>query len=51
MNTSIVNNVHAATQFNHPEGVAVDSDGYVYVVDTTNNQIQKFSKTGTFIRK
>jgi len=38
-------------QFNHPQGVAVDSSGNVFVVDGNNDRIQKFSNTGTFIRK
>ncbi|HSA73181.1 MAG TPA: hypothetical protein VLD84_04425 [Nitrososphaeraceae archaeon] len=29
-------------QFNHPIGIAVDSSGRVYVVDTGNNRIQQF---------
>jgi tripartite motif-containing protein 71 len=30
-------------QFDDPTGVAVASDGSVYVVDKDNNRIQKFS--------
>jgi len=30
-------------QFNHPEGVATDSQGNVYVIDSGNHRIQKFS--------
>lgn len=30
-------------QFNSPRGMAVDSSGNVYVADTGNNRIQKFS--------
>ncbi|MCK4803922.1 MAG: VWA domain-containing protein [Spirochaetes bacterium] len=33
------------------EGVAVDSNGYVYVTDTGNNRIQKFDSSGNFITK
>jgi hypothetical protein len=36
-------------QFNHPEGVAVDAFGYVYVTDFDNNRVQKFTSTGTFL--
>jgi tripartite motif-containing protein 71 len=33
-----------------PQGIAVDSSsGNVYVVDTANNRIKKFSSNGTFI--
>jgi DNA-binding beta-propeller fold protein YncE len=30
-------------QFDHPEGLAVSSDGSVYVADMNNHRIQKFS--------
>ena len=33
----------AASQFNNPTGIAIDNDGYVYVSDTNNNRIEKFS--------
>ena len=33
-----------------PMGIAVDSSGNVYAVDTGNNRIQKFGATGTFFR-
>ncbi len=29
-------------EFNHPSGIAVDREGYIYVVDRFNNRIQKF---------
>jgi len=39
-------------QFNNPHGVAVDSSGNVYVIEThPNDRIQKFSSDGTFITK
>ena len=38
-------------QFDHPEGLAVDGSGNVYVSDTWNNRIQKFASSGTFLAK
>jgi hypothetical protein len=38
-------------QFSGPHGVAVDTAGNVYVTDTGNGRIQKFTRTGTFITK
>jgi len=34
-----------------PAGIAVDKDGYVYVVDPGGNRIQKFDSNGVFITK
>jgi predicted membrane-bound mannosyltransferase/DNA-binding beta-propeller fold protein YncE len=36
--------------FNEPWGIAVGPDGAIYVADTWNNRIQKFSPEGEFIR-
>jgi len=38
-------------QFRGPEGIAVDSKGNVYVLDTLKNNIQKFDSSGNFITK
>ncbi|MEN6643764.1 MAG: hypothetical protein ABFE08_15095 [Armatimonadia bacterium] len=35
-------------QFDRPCAIAVDDSGYVYVADTCNNRIQKFSSTGVY---
>ena len=39
------------SEFNVPWGVAVDSNGNVYVVDTGNDRVQQFSATGGFLRQ
>ncbi len=36
-------------QFNHPYGVAIDGNGNLWVTDSSNNRIQKFSASGTFL--
>ena len=36
-------------QFWGPHGIEVDADGNVYVVDTGNNRVQKFSGDGKFL--
>ena len=36
-------------QFGYPEGVAVDANGHVYVPDTDNNRIEKFTADGAFL--
>ncbi len=38
-------------EFTNPYGVAFDSTGNMYVVDATNNRIQKFDSNGNFITK
>jgi DNA-binding beta-propeller fold protein YncE len=36
-------------QFNRPQGIAVDRNGNVFVADTGQDRIQKFTSTGTFL--
>lgn len=38
-------------EFDTPAGVVVDPSGNVFVTDVNNERIQKFTNTGTFIRK
>jgi streptogramin lyase len=38
-------------QFWQPHGVAADTSGNVYVTDTGNDRIQKFTSNGTFLTK
>lgn len=38
-------------QFDFPSGIATDSSGNVYVVDTWNHRVQKFDGSGAFITK
>lgn len=36
-------------EFGYPKAVAVDDDGFVYVVDNANDRIQRFSPDGVFV--
>ena len=38
-----------AARFNNPYGVSVDSNGAVYVADTSNHRIRKVSSSGVFL--
>ncbi len=38
-------------QFSGPHGIEVDTEGNVYVADTGNNRIQKFTSDGVFLIK
>jgi NHL repeat-containing protein len=38
-----------SSQISHPQGVAVDSTGHVYVVDAGNNRVEKFAGDGGFL--
>jgi RHS repeat-associated protein len=40
-----------AGQFKHPEAIATDAEGHIWVADTENNRIQEFKPSGEFIRK
>ncbi len=36
-------------EFGYPKGVAVDGDGFVYVVDNVNDRVQRFTSAGVFV--
>lgn len=38
-------------QFRYPRGIALDSNGFVYVADVYNHRIQKFTHEGEFLTK
>lgn len=40
---------HQPGQFHTPLGVAVDGDRHVYVVDSLNHRVQKFTADGGFL--
>jgi len=37
--------------FNRPEGIAVDREGNIYVADSSNSRVQKFTVNGKFLTK
>jgi len=37
------------SQFNNPTGIAIDYNDNVYVADSQNNRIQKFTDNGTYL--
>lgn len=39
----------APSEFHYPFDVAVDQEGFVYVTDTGNHRVQKFTHDGTFV--
>jgi hypothetical protein len=38
-------------QFYNPQGVVIDSNGFIYEVDSNNSRLQKFDSNGKFIAK
>lgn len=40
--TTFGQNGNSEGEFDHPWGICVDEDGFVYVCDTENNRIQIF---------
>ena len=43
--------VVVTASWNRPSGLAVDSEDNLYVVDTLNHRVQKFTKDGKFLMK
>ena len=39
----------ATGEFQNPAGIVLDPKGYVFVVDSNNDRIQKFTSNGTFV--
>ena len=37
-------------EFRSPNGIAISDNGFVYVVDTGNSRIQKFTFDGEYVR-
>ncbi len=38
-------------EFHFPAAIAIDKHGYVYVADTNNDRVQKFTSNGEFVTK
>ena len=45
----VLNGIAPEGMFNQPYGIAVSKEGFVYVADTWNHRIQKFTASGQFI--
>jgi DNA-binding beta-propeller fold protein YncE len=48
---TITSNKVYVDPLNSPTGVAVDPGGHVFIADTSNHRILKFTNDGKFIRK
>ena len=42
---------NANIHFGYPRGIATDDADYVYVADTENNRVQKFSSSGKWFKR
>ena len=38
-------------QFNHPSGLTIDKQDFIYVCDSKNNRVQKFDGDGNFVKE